>query len=151
LFEDALKDLAGLIAYRLLTPEQSSAIVSYLHKNINLTEEAEPVLIHNDVIFDHIFVEKETDQWRMTGICDFEFAAAYAREFDFVKLHRAGLLKEIKENLLEEYGKIHPKFDEVVQMYRIVRDIGFARHTAKSGHMETSKKAIENVLRTVNR
>lgn len=152
---DAFVDLAGVIAYSFLTPEQSSKIIHYIHSQTHLVKNAEPVLIHNDFNLPHVFVERKDTDWKITGICDFEFASASAREFDFVKLHRAGFFadKELKNALLDGYGrkKLNPKTDEVVELYRVVRDIGFARYVAKAGNIDTAKKAIENILKTVSK
>ena len=154
LLKKTLDDMSILMAMDLLKHEQTVAIASKLHSNLSFANQAEPVLVHNDFCLDHIFVEERDGKWEISGICDFEFAAAYAREYDFIKLHRSGFLDEadMKEALLEGYGldKLHPEFDEVVAYYRFTRDIGFAAFTAKSGERETSQKALENVLKFVN-
>ncbi len=150
LLSDTLKDFASIISFKLLTPKQSSDILHYLHSNIYLTENAEPVLIHSDFHLDHIFVIKENGEWKITGICDFEFASSSAKEFDFVKIHRLGLLNDenFKKMLLKGYGieKLHKEFDKVVKLYRIARDIGFAKYTARRGDMEITSKTISNIL-----
>jgi len=152
---DAFTDLSGLVAYRLVLPEHASAIVQYLSRNIPLMEQADAVLIHNDFTLDHLFVEKQSGTWAIVGICDFEFASGYAREFDFIKLHRLGLLDEptLKSALLEGYGKevLHKEFDQVLSLYRLVRDIGFAYHTAKAGNVGEARKTLDYILSVVNR
>lgn len=152
---DAFSDLSGLVAYRLVLPEQASAIVQHLSRNIPLMEEADAVLVHNDFTIDHLFVEKKSGIWGITGICDFEFASSYAREFDFIKLHRLGLLNDpsIKAALLEGYGKerLHRDFDQALLLYRVVREIGFAYYTAKAGNLEKAKQTIDYILSIVKR
>ena len=85
---------------------------------------------------------------------DFEFAYAYAPEFDFIKLHRAGILddKKIKKAIMNGYGakELHKEFDKVVLIYRLIRDIGFVGYVAKAGNLEAAKKALDFVLKIVN-
>ena len=153
LMDSGFRDLGGMVAQGLITPEQTSEIAKYLHKKIHLTKHAESVLIHGDLVLDHIFVEKENSEFKITGLCDLEFASAFAREFDFIKFHRAGLLylEHFKNSLFLGYGKekLHPQFDEVIRLYRMVRDIGFATYVAKAGNREVADKAVTNILKTV--
>lgn len=152
--QDAFKELVGLISLNMITPEQSSAITAYLHQHKDLTNHCESVMIHNDVVFSHIFVTKD-DSWKITGIIDFEFANAYAREFEFIKFHREGLLDDnaFKDALFEGYGRenLHPNFDEAVGFYRLVRDIGFAHYVATAGNIDASTKAISGILDKVRK
>ncbi len=153
LFDDGLKCLGLLIAQDLITPNQSAAIVKYLHSFVPIIRECKPVLVHTDFQLGHLFVKRINNRWHIVGLIDFEFANAYAPEFDFIKLHRAGILddEKIKKAVMNGYSakKVHKHFDQVVLLYRIIRDIGFASYVAKAGNLEVANKAIKFILKTV--
>jgi aminoglycoside phosphotransferase (APT) family kinase protein len=153
LYKEAFKQLSNLITIGLLAPEQSAQIAKYLHMNVHLLDNAEPVLVHNDFHPDHIFIHKVSNSWEICGICDFEFASAFAREFDFIKLHRSGLLQDFKSAILAGYGtdKLHPQFDKAVELYRLTRDMGFARFVAKANNPELAEKTVAGIMRVVSR
>jgi len=147
--KDAFEDLSGIISYGALTTDQCIWITKYLQNNMPLTANADAALIHNDFNLEHIFVKKSNNDWAITGLVDVEFVESYAKEFDFIKLHRRGLLddKQFKSALFKGYGiSINSRFDELVKYYRIVRDLGFAYHLLKAGDMTTYKKAIEYIM-----
>lgn len=154
LFSSGLKDLSLVIAQDLITPEQSSKILKYLHSHVQMIKDCKPALVHTDFQLGHLFVKKQNNKWKIVGLIDFEFAYAYAPEFDFIKLHRAGILddKKIKKAIMNGYGakELHKEFDKVVLIYRLIRDIGFVGYVAKAGNLEAAKKALDFVLKTVN-
>jgi aminoglycoside phosphotransferase (APT) family kinase protein len=153
LLKDSFTDISGLVALDLITLEQHHDIMRYIYENKKLLLDAKPVLTHGDFHADHILLKKEDDNWIITGIVDFEFASSKAIEYDFIKLHRAGLLDDtdFREGLFEGYGleNVHEKFDALVQFYRILRDIGFAYHLAKAGNKEMFEKVMGNVWKVV--
>jgi len=153
--KDAYQDLSGLMSFHALNHQQLSRITKYLHDNVYLTEKADATLIHNDFNLEHIFIRKSGNDWRITGIIDFEFAEAYAREFDFVKLHRRGLFEEryLLDDMIKGYGKnlLHPRLLDVIRYYRMVRDIGFAYHLLKAGNEEHYKKVIDTILKEADK
>jgi aminoglycoside phosphotransferase (APT) family kinase protein len=153
LLKGAFEDLSGLVTLDLITVEQSHQLMTYLYSCKELIKDAKPVLIHGDFHADHILMQKIEGEWEITGIVDFEFAASMAIEYDFIKLHRSGLLedKSFREGLFEGYGEenIHTKFDELVQFYRVLRDLGFAFHLAKAGDKETYNKVMDKVWKMI--
>ncbi len=154
LFKDCFVDFSKLIAQDLVTKEQSAQIVKYLHSHTPMIKKCKPVLAHMDFNLGHLFVQKINKKWKITGLIDFEFAKAYAPEFDFIKLHRSGVLedKKVKQAIKKGYGnKLHKDFDDVVLAYRISRDIGFVAYVAKAGNIKVAKKALEFVLKTVRK
>ena len=148
------KDLVNLIVLDILTSEQALSIVKYLHENKHLTSNSEAVLIHGDMHLDHIFVCKENDNWNIVGLCDFEFASSHAREYDFLKLHRLGLLdyEDFKNSLLDGYGRdlIDENFDKKVIYYRLMRDIGYTFHLIKARNLKKANEVINHILTVVN-
>jgi len=49
------------------------------------------------------------------------------------------------------YGKenLHPKFDDVVTYYRLIRDVGFAYALAKAGNMQLMRQVIVGIMKVV--
>jgi len=153
LLKDSFIDLSGLMTLKLISLEQQYNLMKYIYAHVDLLNGAKSVLIHGDFHADHILVKKVDNEWTITGIVDFEFAASRATEYDFIKLHRVGLLddKDFREGLLEGYGKdnIGPHFDELIKFYRVLRDVGFAYHLAKAGDKETFKKVMGNMWKMI--
>jgi len=153
MLEDIFIDLSGLVTLDIINAGECSKIIDYMQKNKSLLLTAEPVLIHNDFHADHIIIDKIDGEWVISGIVDFEFACSYAREFDFIKLHRTGLLDDVhfREGLMRGYGKenLHPKFDDVVTYYRLIRDVGFAYALAKAGNMQLMRQVIVGIMKVV--
>jgi aminoglycoside phosphotransferase (APT) family kinase protein len=144
--KDIGENLGELRAYGLIDAEKATRILAYAYSNTHLLQDATPVLCHVDLIPNHIFIK----DGEVTGIIDFEFAAAYPREFEFVKFSRLGILEneEEKNALLEGYGKekLSANFDRLLTYYRVTRDLGFCRHTAQSGDIDACRAALARVL-----
>ena len=74
LYRDGLEDLSLVIAQELTTPEQSGAIVQFLHNRAHVLKKSTPVLTHGDFQLSHIFLQKKKNMWTIVGLIDFEFA-----------------------------------------------------------------------------
>ncbi|MFH1290233.1 MAG: aminoglycoside phosphotransferase family protein [Nanoarchaeota archaeon] len=148
---DSFKDLARLISHKTFSPEFISKYMFYLVKNIEKIEyTGRPKLVHGDYVHGHLFVEKINGEYEIVGVIDFEFAFAYSPEYDFIKLHRTGFFDdpEIKKALEEGYGKIN---EEAVEIFRIMRDLGFAQVLYQSGDKELSAKVFKRIEEVIDR
>lgn len=144
-----IKEVARMWSIISLDKEIREISLDYLHyilsNSYKFKYKGEPVLVHGDFIFGHIFVEKVDREFKISGIIDFEFAMAHDPEFEFLKFHRAGFFndKRIKSAFEKGYGK--PINEDNVLFYRLNRDFAFARVLMDSGDKE---KALE-VLRFI--
>lgn len=132
-------EFAKFLSYKDISPKFFLKLIEFLVFNIkSIDYQNKPVLIHGDFAPGHIFVEKN-DKCRIEGIVDFEFAAAFSPEYDFIKLHRFGLFNDpdLKKALIDGYGNID---EQAVKIYRIFRDFQFAVVLFESGN---KKKALE--------
>ena len=145
------EDFARLLSYEHISKEFMINLFSYLIKNLNKIKYLEkPTLIHGDFMTGHIFVEKINNEYKIVGLIDFEFASSYSPAYDFIKLHRQGFFDdlEIKQALIEGYGKIN---EEGVEIHRIMRDMGFAWAVLESGNKDLSDKKIKELEEKINK
>ena len=146
-----LHDLGSLSAFKTIDKKDVKDIANYIFDNASVLEtQEEPTLIHGDFEYRNIKVQKINDEWMITGLLDFEYAAANMREYDFIKLHRFGFLTQthLKEGLLAGYSKyqsIHPNFEERVKFLRFTRDIGFMLVLLKAGDINMAEKVLNNI------
>ncbi len=148
-FEEVGEQLSELLSYGVITSQEASKIITFVYSKLDLIKESRPVLAHLDLMTSHIFIE----DGKIMGIIDFEFSQSYPAEFDFVKFSREGLLDDplAKKALLDGYGreKLSSHFDELVVVYRIVRDLGLSRYTAKSGDLDKCHKTLQRILSVI--
>jgi len=149
---DFFEDVSRLLSYKTISPEFFSKFILYLTKNLEKIEyKGKPVLNHGDFIPGHIFVEKKGNEYEIVGLIDFEFALAYAPEYDFLKLHRAGFFEnpELKKALEEGYGR---EVDgNAVEIHRLMRDLGFAWAVLEAGNKELSDKTLKDIEGKINK
>ena len=154
LLKDTFIDLSGLVTIDAITVEESHKIMNYLYTSKGMVRDAKSVLVHGDFHPDHILVRHEDGEYVISGIVDFEFVSSRAPEYDFIKLHRMDLWNDntFMEAFFEGYGleNVHPRFHELVQFYRTLRDIGFAYHLAKAGNKEMYEKVMTNVWKVID-
>ena len=155
ILSDGLSDLGKFASYKIINPEFTAEVANFIIKNKALSETNEkPALIHGDFFSANFRVKKIKGNWFITGLIDFEYAAAYTREFDFIKLARNGFLQGcIKDAILKGYQKyqvIDKNFDKKVEYLRIVRDIGFATVLLKAGDLEFTKKILNIIKEKIN-
>ena len=137
--------IARLASYYYISKKFIADFLAYIVQNLDLIRyDGTPRLIHGDFMPGHIFVERESGEWKIIGIIDFEFAQAYAPEYDFIKLHRAGFFDDpdLKKALIESYGPIS---EEAIKIHRLIRDLGFAWAVLEAG----DKKLSDGVLRSI--
>jgi len=142
---DHFEDIARMSTYDHISNEFLIKMFSFLMKNKNtIKSDQEPTLIHGDYHTGHIFVTKINNEYKITGLIDFEFAISYSPEYDFIKLHRTGFFQdlELKQALMQGYGNINEK---AVEIHRIIRDFGFAWAMLESGNKELSDKTIKEL------
>jgi len=148
-FARAFNDIGLLAAHEFIDDRDIVKIVAYLLKRKDMLKEDEkPTLVHGDFEPRNIMAKKEAGKWVITGVLDFEFADSRVREYDFLKLYRAGYMDggDIREALLEGYGKhqkIRKNFDERVELFRFVRDVGFAAYLLKAGNKKLAEEVLE--------
>ena len=141
----SFEDLARILSYEHISPEFMNNLFAYLTENINkIAYKGEPTLVHGDFFPGHIFVEKINNEYKIIGLIDFEFSGSYSPEYDFIKLHRSGFFDdiEIKQALNQSYGEIN---EQAVEVYRIMRDLGFAWVSLESGNKELSDKTLKAI------
>ena len=134
----------GKIKHEHLKPEFVSSFMRYLAENLETIDySGSPCLVHNDFMPGHVFVEKN-GEYNITGIIDFELAAAFSPEIDFIKLHRCGFFdnKDLQDALIEGYGPIN---DKAVKIHRIIRDMEFASMLLDAGNKELSDKTLRYI------
>ncbi len=150
LLKDSFQDFARLLSYPDFQIEIIEEIFTYIKKNIKkIIYDKGPVLVHGDYTPDHLFVEKTETGYEIVGIIDFEFAAAYPAEYDFIKLHRKGFFEDesLKESLEKGYGRNVDK--DLVEFFRVLRDLGFAWAVLESGNKELSDKTLESIRKRI--
>jgi len=136
------EDFARLLSYPHVPKEFMSDIFLYLTKNLkHLKYQGKPTFTHGDFLPGHIFVKKINNNYKIEGIIDFEFAISSCPEYDFIKMHRKGFFddKNLKKALKKGYGKIDEK---AVEVFRVMRDLGFAWAVLESGNKKLSNKTI---------
>lgn len=155
MLKDTFHSLSGLMTFDILTSEQCHDIMEYIYTQKKLIKSEKSVLIHGDFHADHILMKDTGDGWIITGLVDFEFAFASAPEYDFIKLHRTGMLEDavFLEGLIDGYGKenISPDFDAIVEFYRVTRDIGFVFHLAQAGNYEFMKTVLDSMFKIIQK
>jgi aminoglycoside phosphotransferase (APT) family kinase protein len=150
-FKDHFKDIALLFSYEHIKPEFITKLIQFIAKNKKeIDYKGPPVLIHGDMHPGHIFVEKTNGEYEITGLIDVEFAEPSCPEYDFIKLHRTGFFDDpdLKKALKEGYGKINEK---AVLIYRIMRDVGYARVLFDSGNNELAEKILKETEERINK
>ena len=116
----------------------------------SLDYKGKPTLLHGDFHRDHIFVDKIKDEWKITGLIDFEFASSLAPEYDMLKLHRQGFFDE--PELMKAFEEGYGKFDiKAVKVSRILRDIGFGCVWLDSGDPELGLKILNSVEERIDK
>ncbi len=147
---DIFDDCARLLSYPHISKEFMEKIISYYIRNLGKIDyDGKATLVHADFMTGHIFVEKTGDEYKITGIIDFEFARSHAPEYDFIKLHRQGFFddEEIKQALKEGYGEIN---EQAVEFHRLTRDLGFAWAMVESGNKKLSDEKIKELEEKLN-
>ena len=142
---DHFEDFARMATYKHISNEFLIKFFVFLINNKDKLEyNGEPTLIHGDYHTGHIFVEKINNEYKITGIIDFEFALSYSPDYDFIKLHRTGFFDdlEIKQALIESYGPVNEK---AVEFHRIARDFGFAWAMLESGNKKLSDEKLKEL------
>jgi len=151
LFKGGFEDFARLLSYN---PPQKSLMIkifTYLVNNLNkMAYQDPPTLIHGDYFPGHIFVEKENGSYKIVGLIDFEFSNSYAPEFDFIKLHRQGFFEDIKLKAALEEGYGKPIDEKAVEVFRLMRDLGFAWVVLESGNKELSDKTLKDIEKRID-
>ena len=140
-----LKEFARLLSHKKINSEFASKIINYLVLNMDKIEyNGKPKFVHTDFAIDHLFVKKIKEDYEIVGLIDFEFAKAYAPEYDFIKLHRRGFFEdiELKKALVDSYGEINEK---AVEIFRLMRDLSFAYVLLDSGSNEMADKVLKGV------
>ena len=143
--KDSLKDYARLISFDTVDNSLMMKLNNYILNNLKtIRYPGSPSLIHGDFQKGHIFIKKIEGEYKIVGIIDFEFADSYAPEYDFIKLHREGFFsdKNLLKALEEGYGKINKK---AVEVYRTLRDVGFAQVLLDSGYKQKANEVLKNV------
>lgn len=143
ILKDFFIDFSRIASYDEVKNNQLSKISKYITSKKELLKNKEkPVFNHGDLMPGHIFVKKFNNDWKITGIIDFEQAEAYSREKDFIKLHRNKFFEipELKKALLRGYKE---KIDEEkIKLLRIMRDLQFSFVVRDSGSKELSDKKM---------
>lgn len=150
LLRDSFKDLARLSSYEHISKKFLTKFTEYIFKKIKIIKyNGKPRLNHGDYMTGHIFVKKIENEYKIIGLIDFEFAKAFAPEYDFIKLHRQGFFedKELKYALKKGYGKINEK---AVEVYRMLRDLGFAWAVLEAGNKKLSDDTIKKLSKKLN-
>lgn len=145
------KDFARLLSYSYVKKELAIKSMTHILNNLDkIRYLGKPKLVHGDFHTGHLFVEKINNEWKITGLIDFEFASSLAPEYDFIKLHRQGFFddSELKEALEEGYGQeINRK---AVEIYRLLRDFGFVQVMLDAGNKETADKVLSSIEERLN-
>jgi len=139
------RSIARLISYKRISPDLFSTYIKFLTKNLEKIDyKKAPTLIHGDFHPGHIFVEKNNSKYQITGIIDLEFANSNCPGYDFIKLHREGFFDdpELLDALERGYGKID---EEVVEIFRLTRDLDLAQVLLDSGNQKLCDKILNNI------
>lgn len=105
----------------------------------------EPVLVHNDFWFDHVFVKKSKNKYKIEGIIDFGFAGIFPKEMDFVKPHRwiFDKGKGIENAFMEGYQsliKLDKNFKTLLYLFRVDFDLFFTYRLYKTHQIKLAKE-----------
>lgn len=149
LLKEHLKNLGRLLSFEHVEKDFIKNVFNYIIENKeNINYKGKPILIHGDLVPQHIFVRKEDNFWKITGLIDIEFSEPSCPEFDFIKLHRAGFFdsKELKEALIKGYGQINEK---AVEVLRTIRDSAFLQVLLESGDNEEAEKVLKSIEKTI--
>jgi len=79
--------------------------------------DAEQVLLHTEIMREHLLVEPDVTGWRLSGLFDFEPAMRGAREYEFASIGlfvSAGEPRALR-SILRAYGYGETQFDEALQ------------------------------------
>src|SRR3989344_4714526 len=104
-----------------------------------------PVLTHNDLWFDHVFVKKVGKYYKIEGIIDFGFAFIFPKEADFVKPQRWIFDKgeDIKASFMAGYQtiiKLDKNFDTTLSLFRVLYDTVFISRLHRTKQYELANK-----------
>ncbi len=152
----AFNDVGLLAAHDFIKPDFIVKIIKYIteRKHLASTDE-KPTLVHGDFEPRNIMIRKENNNWKISGLFDFEFSESRIREYDFLKLRRYGYFDDpkIKRALLKgysKYQKIGKDFDKKVEFFQFIRDIGFAVFLLKAGNKELAMKTLHRVKKDIH-
>jgi hypothetical protein len=154
---DAYCDLGKLSSHADIDAEFVANFAEYLSKNKKYAESyEEPALIHGDFDIINFKVKKIKGKWTITCLFDFEYAAAKARNYDFIKLHRLGFFEvpHLRKALLEgysKYQKVDLEIDEKVAYLRNSRDIGYIDVLLRAGNIELANKLLQRLKKTIKK
>jgi len=79
--------------------------------------DAEPVLLHTEIMREHLLVEADATGWRLSGLFDFEPAMRGAREYEFASIGlfvSAGEPRALR-SILRAYGCAEAALDNALQ------------------------------------
>src|SRR3989344_7657552 len=113
-----------------------------------------PVLVHNDFWFDHVFIKKFKNEYKVEGIIDFGFAGIFPKEMDFVKPHRwiFDKGKDIEDAFMKGYQKLiklDKNFKTLLILFRVDFDLFFIYRLYKTKQFklaEEYKKGLDKFL-----
>jgi len=155
IFVDTFEWIGTLATFSIINPEFILDLTKYILDKRKLTETNEkPALTHGDFYTQNFKVKRINNEWIITGLLDFEYGAAKIKEYDFVKLHREGILEKDsqREALLKgykKYQKIDQDFDKKIDFFRTCRDIGFASYLLKAGRLEKAQEVLGKVKKKI--
>lgn len=145
LFRDLGDELAKFLSFKGTSAQFLAKLFNYIIMNKNKIDYLrKPSLIHGDFQRSHIFVKKKKTKYEITGLIDFEHAAAYPPMYDLIKLHREGFFDNpiIKKAFIKGYGPIDYK---AIEVYRILRDFQFGVILMDSGDRVKAKKVLTEI------
>jgi len=155
-FSKAYKYLGVLMACKVIDKRFVIRIIDFLNKYKKIFETpGPPRFVHNDFKFDHVLIKKNKKR-EIAGIIDFELAASYPKEYDFIRLHKEGIFddKHLKECLLrgyKKYQRISKDFELRVLIYRLIQELGHAKNAIKSEGMNSAKRICIDMIRIMNK
>jgi aminoglycoside phosphotransferase (APT) family kinase protein len=129
-----------------LSGEEISRVKRTLVKYTSLLrKQKNPVLVHNDLWFEHVFVKKAGKNYHVEGIIDWGFAEISTKECDFVKPHRwiFDKGKDIEEAFMKGYSRIQKlskDFNKLILLYRMVYDFWFIMRLVKAENIKLAKE-----------
>jgi len=154
------EDLKDVIGYhkkiKFLDPNIYKRILKIFAKyKPLLLKLKEPVLVHNDFHFDHVFVKKIKNEYKVEGVIDFGFAGIFPKEMDFVKPHRwiFDKGKDIENAFMKGYQKIiklDKNFKIFLTLYRIDFDLFFIYRLYKTNQLKLAKEYKKNLNTFLN-
>ncbi len=99
-------------------PEWLESLPRYLEENLSLLpKDPAPVFLHGDVHFGNLRIEKEKDEWVVTGLFDFADSLTGFHEYEFVApgvLVMQGL-GEVQREFFRAYGYADKDIDETLR------------------------------------